>query len=541
MNQRQRRSLSFKRDPATSRNKTDEGTFLCEVLDQCGEWRRHTHPFHTYPGRMHPDIAKAILAKFPGEGGPVLDPFCGSGTTLVEATLAGRPAYGLDVHPLAVRIARVKCSLWPTENLEVLAQEAQKVGEEAEELARKKGKSTSDRKPHRDEAKWFQPHIRYELANIRSGIDAVENSRIQDALEIALSSILVKVSNRRSDSNAATHKPNLSRGFTSQFYQRRCEELVQFLNAFQQDAPEGAKSPKIREGDARELHRFDEGIMELVICSPPYVGTYDYFSHQAMRSGVLGIGDARPRKREIGGRTRAKENPTEALATWERDLIQVLHELHYACKPKANAFFVLGSSRVGHQIIPNEKILARVASKAGFTHVATASQKIHRIADDDGPAPKGPPQQEHLVWLRRDDKPHPERRRPSPGPRGRRPQGRDQERGRGPRDRGRDDRAPWERDQNPRGRRQGPPRGGRPRDHRAPWDRDEDPRGRRQGPPQGERSRPPQRPRQEPQAPSNGGEANPWKTRETKPEKKKGTGNSERESQDRGPDEKTKG
>src|SRR5262245_61645622 len=66
-----------------------------------------THPFHTYPARLHPATAK-VLVEFIGGGCHILDPFCGSGTVLVEARAAGLRATGVDLNPLAALIARAK-------------------------------------------------------------------------------------------------------------------------------------------------------------------------------------------------------------------------------------------------------------------------------------------------------------------------------------------------------------------------------------------------------------------------------------------------
>src|SRR5262245_59473231 len=65
-----------------------------------------SHPFHTYPARLHPATAK-VLVEFAGDG-TILDPFCGSGTVLVEARAAGQRAIGSDLNPLAVLVARAK-------------------------------------------------------------------------------------------------------------------------------------------------------------------------------------------------------------------------------------------------------------------------------------------------------------------------------------------------------------------------------------------------------------------------------------------------
>src|SRR3954466_12113463 len=70
-----------------------------------------THPFHSYPARLHPGTAR-VLAELLSERAPknavIADPFCGSGTTLVEARAAGLRGVGTDLNPLAVLVARAK-------------------------------------------------------------------------------------------------------------------------------------------------------------------------------------------------------------------------------------------------------------------------------------------------------------------------------------------------------------------------------------------------------------------------------------------------
>jgi hypothetical protein len=65
-----------------------------------------THGFHAFPARMHPAIARVLLRELSlGRASRVLDPFCGSGTVLVEAMIAGWRSLGSDLDPLALRLA----------------------------------------------------------------------------------------------------------------------------------------------------------------------------------------------------------------------------------------------------------------------------------------------------------------------------------------------------------------------------------------------------------------------------------------------------
>ncbi|MBE3574989.1 MAG: hypothetical protein IMW99_06000 [Firmicutes bacterium] len=75
--------------------------------------RLAVHSFHRYFGKLIPAIPRQAVALYTSPGDWVADPFCGSGTTLVEAVAAGRRALGLDINPLAVLISRAKTTGYP--------------------------------------------------------------------------------------------------------------------------------------------------------------------------------------------------------------------------------------------------------------------------------------------------------------------------------------------------------------------------------------------------------------------------------------------
>lgn len=84
-----------------------------ECAERAGKNRQPTrysvHGLHEYKGKFNPQVAKAILNIFGSQkGGRILDPFCGSGTTLVECAHLGAIGYGTDLNPLAIFIANAK-------------------------------------------------------------------------------------------------------------------------------------------------------------------------------------------------------------------------------------------------------------------------------------------------------------------------------------------------------------------------------------------------------------------------------------------------
>src|SRR3989338_10289678 len=68
------------------------------------------HGFHTYPAMMIPQVARRLIETYGKDKEVLLDPFMGSGTALLEASLHKnfKKAYGIDINPLALLIAKVK-------------------------------------------------------------------------------------------------------------------------------------------------------------------------------------------------------------------------------------------------------------------------------------------------------------------------------------------------------------------------------------------------------------------------------------------------
>ena len=69
---------------------------------------RLTHYLFRYPAKFHPPVARKLIQQFTKPEELVLDPFCGSGTLLVEAVSLGRRIIGVDVDPVATFVSRTK-------------------------------------------------------------------------------------------------------------------------------------------------------------------------------------------------------------------------------------------------------------------------------------------------------------------------------------------------------------------------------------------------------------------------------------------------
>ncbi|HEX7670518.1 MAG TPA: DNA methyltransferase, partial [Polyangiaceae bacterium] len=271
-----------------------------DVSDDDDASRDHVHGFHSYAARLHPVTARRLVERLSAPGETVLDPFMGSGTVLVEARLLGRRALGADLNPLSADLAHLKTRGTTPEERSALLEASERVTLHAEE--RRLAKKGPTMKYGREDLELFDIHMLLELDGIKEAISFEQDGFAREALKLVLSSILVKVSKKPGDTVERIAPRRLATGFAIRLFGNKTKELAERLEEFARLVPEGAPEARFAVDDARILESVEPGSVDLVICSPPYPGVYDYALHHALRLRWLGL-DARPfETREIGAR-----------------------------------------------------------------------------------------------------------------------------------------------------------------------------------------------------------------------------------------------
>lgn len=69
---------------------------------------RGRHRIHPYPAMLHPLLVDFLIRTYAPNGAVILDPFCGSGVTLLQSQMNGYESIGFDINPVALLIARAK-------------------------------------------------------------------------------------------------------------------------------------------------------------------------------------------------------------------------------------------------------------------------------------------------------------------------------------------------------------------------------------------------------------------------------------------------
>lgn len=369
-----------------------------------------THPFHTYPARMHPATAR-LLVELVGRG-PIVDPFCGSGTVLVEARAAGQRAIGADLNPLAVLIARAKTFTVPPRRRAKLRETGHELAGAtlaAGKAARRSGaESTRQRKPtgfdpnarNRRLASWFAPHVRRELEDLAGRLDELrtDDPELADVLTACLSAILYKVSSRTSDTDATWTARNIGRGQAARLFAQRVDLLVAGLADLSRVH---ASLPEVHELDVRRLSdRVPDGSAAAIVTSPPYAGTYDYAEHQRLRFDFLGLRHRDLDDGEVGSRRSFEADPQAANAAWKQALAGIIGRIARALAPGGRAAIMLGDSVAkGRALYALDDL--RDALTGDVVLEAWASQERPMLGVVERRAFGDRPKAEHAIVLRR--------------------------------------------------------------------------------------------------------------------------------------------
>jgi len=256
-----------------------------------------THGLHPYKGKFYPQLAKALmnLCALPS-GASLLDPFCGSGTTILEGYLNGYRTFGCDMNPVAAKIAKAKVGILdvnPDVVREVLGTLA---GQIEDAPTRPVGSEQFDPKCFDEISKWFPDSVISKLNWLLASIRSVSEGVIRDFLEVVLSSIVRDVSQQDpTDLRIRRRKEAIQDADVFQMYLDALDTQYTRIEKFwsvRGFSPERFRPSRIVEGDSRNRETFDglgleNNTVDLILTSPPYATALPYIDTDRLSLLVL--------------------------------------------------------------------------------------------------------------------------------------------------------------------------------------------------------------------------------------------------------------
>lgn len=249
---------------------------------------KHVHRLHPYLGKFVPQLVEVFLKKFFKKGDTIIDPFSGSGTTLVEANVLGINSIGIEISYFNVLIQKVKTKKYDLKEVEYEVKDALKRLESFSKFLTKrtlfdieKIDLTTDSEYLR---KWFSDRALKEILFYKSIIPEYKN---QDVLMVILSRS-ARSARLVPHYDLARPKEPIREAYWCKKHKRYCEptnEALKFIRKYSFDTIKRLKefdkirtsaSIQIFQGDARTI-QLPEGIKaDGIFTSPPYLGLIDY-------------------------------------------------------------------------------------------------------------------------------------------------------------------------------------------------------------------------------------------------------------------------
>ena len=357
-------------------------------------WFRYKEAFSS-------DLVRVFLGEFGADPHThrVFDPFAGCGSTILAAKQLGFGAWGIDILPVAVFVARVK--LRGTEEYDLGA-----LREAIDDMLRTPYRAPTITAPSdvRIIRKAYAEDTLSQILFFQEQIAAIRDEHIRDFLQLALLAVLESVSHTSKDGQFLRLRPTARLSDVREALSNQLDVMWDDLTGVGQQALPDWESPKtaanghcyVKQADARDFAaRFDDHA-DVIITSPPYLNRYDYsriyslelclgfvetfeqlkaVRHSLLRSHI----ESRPAPTDevhhpalvevlqnLQGQKLINPRIPIMIKGYFEDMNLVLRQLARICRPNAKVALVVANARFHGELIPVDLMLSELAGDAGF-------------------------------------------------------------------------------------------------------------------------------------------------------------------------------
>lgn len=351
-----------------------------------------THGFFKYPCKFIPQIPKWAILKYTKKGDLVLDPFAGSGTTLVEAVINGRKGLAVDFDKLSQLLCKSKTMI-------LTRKQINKVRDMQSHLFDKgdlNGFSPDLHNTHH----WFPEENINDLLTLKSNIEHVyketKDEQIYNFLLVCFASIIKKCS----FADDVSPKPYVStriKKIPLSVKKTFNKTINTYLDFIEQYSDKKAEECIILAEDARDIHAPKyNGKVDLAITSPPYINAFDYVRSLRLENAWLGFyGDTNIiniKRKQVGSEyisskiytqkiqktsinkldtiidSIRKKDKKRAYIVWKffNDMGKNFSEVNRLLKKGGHYIIVIGNSKIRGINIPTHELFIEIAEKKGY-------------------------------------------------------------------------------------------------------------------------------------------------------------------------------
>lgn len=382
--------------------------FFSRIIDdrwsfKTANTKEYTHCYHTYPAMMIPQVARTLISEYKPEGqlNLLLDPYMGSGTSLVEASLKGIDSIGTDLNPLARMMGKVKTTHYSEVEIERTFRDIQS------ELVFYDDSKVSNRNFDRisNYTFWYSEDSLLKLSFLQQLIDTYCTDANKDFFLLALSEVVREVSFTRNGEfkryrmNAKSlEKFNPD---TFKLFETKVLRNINGLISYNKDATNNSVARIFSFNSTLGIPSdiLEENAVDMIVTSPPYGDShttvaYGQFSRWALE--WFGFDNAKDLDRKLMGGDKADNELFKTYSIRKeldyikdadikryKEVIGFLNDYYLSMKNLSpiirqggRVCYVVGNRNVKGIQIPLDYFTAETFEKFGFKHDITIVREI---------------------------------------------------------------------------------------------------------------------------------------------------------------------
>lgn len=362
--------------------------------------KEFTHCYHNYPAMMIPQVAGRILSKYGERANLLFDPYCGTGTSLVEANLKGIEAVGTDLNPLARLIAKTKTARINLQILDLYLKDfndflflsmfgLSKISVVIPEI------NNIDY--------WFDKSVQEKLAIIKKFILKISDNDVANFFKVAFSETVRESSwTRNSEFKLYRMTPEQMEKFNPDVFglmQNKLARNHKGLKAFLAQ-PQNAVSKVFDFNTSEKIENIENESVDIVVTSPPYGDsrtTVAYGQFSRLANEWLNVREANQIDNKLmGGKKQSQvcrfesrilnenlekianvdEKRAREVSAFYCDYENSIQNISTTIKKGGYACYVVGNRKVKGIALPTDEITKNFFEIKGFKHIETIIRNI---------------------------------------------------------------------------------------------------------------------------------------------------------------------
>lgn len=374
-----------------------------------------THCFHNYPAMMIPQIAGRLIDNYGKKNDVLFDPYCGTGTSVVEANLRDINTISTDINPLARLITNAKSTVIPLQVLDFYLKDFNGYIFQYK-FGIKNGIVPVPDFPNIDF--WFSEQVKKDLARIKHYIEKIEDEKVTNFFKVAFSETIREASlTKNSEFKLVRMKGSQLEKFSPDvfaIFERKILRNRSGLKDFIEQVKTQKKNQVCNFDTINDIPKKiikDESI-DLIVTSPPYGDsrtTVAYGQFSRLSNQWLELEDASQVDNNLMGGRRAKEFEKFGVKELDKqiekignkdekralDVISFYHDYKISISNVAKTIakggtvvYVVGNRRVKDEELPTDIATAKFFELYGLNHTETIIRNIpsKRMPKENSPS-----------------------------------------------------------------------------------------------------------------------------------------------------------